>query len=156
HDEHAVGDCDDRLTSAKQPAPALKQPMELALLVAYRRPCTLCQHSLQCSVSIGTAVAHRNASALFPSRAQPGPRGEFPGRGKGFGLMPDLCHDLKGGGEADSRHCTKPLDRSLMLLEQPRDLLVQFLRLPAQLLDLIQRLPQQEAVRTVHLAVQSF
>jgi hypothetical protein len=41
-----------------------------------------------------------------------------------FGLMPDFCHDLKCGGEADSRHSTKPLDRSLVLLEQPRDLLV--------------------------------
>src|SRR5215210_271329 len=151
--EHVVGggqdgggDGADRLFRAAAGAQALELGLEVAALLARRRPGALHEGGLQPGRAVAQAGGAALARALVATRAQARPGQQVPGGGEAAHVGADLGHDHLGTERADAGDGDQQPDRGAKGLEVRFHLSVDLGDRGLQGVDLAQVEPQQEAV----------
>ncbi len=122
-------------------------------LGAGRRPGVLIEDAWHKAVSFGGSIPAGNAGAFLAARTYAYPGSELARSGKGGGGGSGFGDDLLGGAEGHAGDFTQPREGGLVRLEPLTEFAVQLLDALLYLLDLLQRLREQESTSGPQLAL---
>ncbi len=139
-----MSDGPDGLVYTEARSETAEQRLEKAVLGAGRRPGVLIEDASHKAVSFGGSILAGNAGAFLAARTYAYPGSELARSGKGGGGGSGFGDNLLGGAEGHAGDFTQPREGGLVRLEPLTEFAVQLLDALLYLLDLLQRLRDQE------------